>query len=170
MGVQTFASDLAVEGFDERIVCWLSRPAEVEDYTVGVSPEIEIARHKLAALVNADGLQIANFAEWRETVRARSNPSPALSGTLSREGRGTRDGGIVASGSRKGRGMIEGQGVEWRAGVLYVGSQGGRSSVVEHLLPKQNVVGSIPIARSKLLGTSWQQNSEPVVCADWRKS
>ena len=24
----------------------------------------------------------------------------------------------------------------------------GRSSVVEHLLPKQNVVGSIPIARS----------------------
>ena len=48
--------------------------------------------------------------------------------------------------------LVLNSGVERRAGVLYVGSQGGRSSVVEHLLPKQNVVGSIPIARSNFRG------------------
>lgn len=32
--------------------------------------------------------------------------------------------------------------------LVYAGRSSGRSSGVEHLLPKQNVVGSIPIARS----------------------
>ena len=64
VGVQAFASELAVEGLDEAIVRRLSRPREVQHDALLVSPEIEIAGDKLRSLVDADRLGIANgFAD-----------------------------------------------------------------------------------------------------------
>ena len=62
MSVQAFAAELAVERLDERIIRWLAGPREVEGHTIRVGPEIEIARHELAALVDPNGLRIANLS------------------------------------------------------------------------------------------------------------
>lgn len=64
MRVQTFASELSVEGFDEAVVRRLTRPREVQHDTFLVSPDIEIPGDELRSLVNADRLGIANgFAD-----------------------------------------------------------------------------------------------------------
>src|SRR6187200_3217156 len=64
MGVQTFASELAVERFDEAVVGRLTRPREIQHDTLLVSPDVEIARDELRSLVDADRLGIANgFAD-----------------------------------------------------------------------------------------------------------
>lgn len=64
MRVQTFASELAVEGFDEAVVYRLARPGEIQRDTLLVSPDIEIAGDELRSLVDADRLGIANgFAD-----------------------------------------------------------------------------------------------------------
>ena len=59
--IQAFAPELAVEGFDERIVRRLSGSPEVKGDTVRVGPEIEIAGDELASLVNADRLRITDL-------------------------------------------------------------------------------------------------------------
>ena len=56
--VQAFTADFAVKGFDECVVGWLARTAEVQRNAVGVSPQIKVARDELAALVNADCLWV----------------------------------------------------------------------------------------------------------------
>ena len=61
MCIQTFASDLAVEGFDKGVVSRFARPREVEGHVVRVSPQVEITRHELTALVNSDRLRIVNL-------------------------------------------------------------------------------------------------------------
>jgi len=62
--VQTFASELAVEGFDEAVVRRLSRPREIQHDTLLVSPDIEIAGDELRSLVDANRLGIADgFAD-----------------------------------------------------------------------------------------------------------
>ena len=58
--VQTFASEFAVEGFDEAVVRRLSRPREIPHDTFLVSPDVEIAGDKLRSLVDADRLGIAD--------------------------------------------------------------------------------------------------------------
>ncbi len=64
MGVQAFASELAVEGFDEAIVGRLARPREVQHDTFLVSPEVEIAGDELRSLIDADRFGIADgFAD-----------------------------------------------------------------------------------------------------------
>ena len=60
MRVQTFAPELAVKGFDEAVIRWLTRPREIQHDTLLVSPDIEIAGNKLQSLVDADRLGIAN--------------------------------------------------------------------------------------------------------------
>ena len=52
MRVQAFRPELAVEQFDEGIVGWLPWPGEVERHTTLVGPQVQIARHKLRALVH----------------------------------------------------------------------------------------------------------------------
>lgn len=59
MGVQTLRAEASVEGFDERVVSRLARPAEVERDAIGVSPQIEIAGDKFRSLIDADGFRIA---------------------------------------------------------------------------------------------------------------
>ncbi len=54
MRVQAFDPKPAVESFDESIVGWLARPAEVERDATLVSPEIEITRYKLGSAIDAD--------------------------------------------------------------------------------------------------------------------
>src|ERR1700722_7631089 len=49
MGVQTFRSEAAIEGFNECIVGRLSGPGEVERDAALVSPQIQVARHELGA-------------------------------------------------------------------------------------------------------------------------
>jgi hypothetical protein len=44
--VQAFASDLAVEGFHEGVVSWLSWRRKVKNDNIRVGPEIEVARYK----------------------------------------------------------------------------------------------------------------------------
>src|SRR3954470_2084514 len=67
VGVQAFASELAVEGFDEAVIGRLARPREIQHDTFLVSPDIEIAGDKLRALVDADRLGVASsFADALE--------------------------------------------------------------------------------------------------------
>jgi hypothetical protein len=61
MSVQTFRSETAIEGLDEGIVGRLSRPGEVQRDTS--SPEIQIARDEIGALIDTD--------------RCRESPLPA---------------------------------------------------------------------------------------------
>ena len=56
--VQAFASELAVEGFDEAVVGRLARPREVENDALLVSPQIKIPGDKLRALIDTDGFGI----------------------------------------------------------------------------------------------------------------
>ena len=60
MRVQALASELAAERFDEALVSRLARPREVQHNTLLVSPNIEIVGDELRALVDADGLGIAD--------------------------------------------------------------------------------------------------------------
>ena len=59
--VQAFRPELAVEGLDERIVRRLSRPQEVKRHSFHVCPQIELARDKLAALIDPDRRGIADL-------------------------------------------------------------------------------------------------------------
>ena len=43
VSVQTLGPELAVEGFDKRIVRWLAGSAEVQSDAVRVGPQVEIA-------------------------------------------------------------------------------------------------------------------------------
>lgn len=60
MSVQTLSAEASIEGFDERIVSRFARPTEVERDTIGIGPQIQIARDELGALIDADGLRITN--------------------------------------------------------------------------------------------------------------
>jgi hypothetical protein len=51
---KTFESDGCIEAFGVGIVGWLTWPTEIQRDAVGVGPEIELLRGKLAALVDAD--------------------------------------------------------------------------------------------------------------------
>ncbi len=57
--VQAIKPDTGIEALDERIVCGLARPAEVEDDTVCIRPEIELPRGELAAIVDPDAARFA---------------------------------------------------------------------------------------------------------------
>src|SRR5665213_931662 len=54
MSVQTLRSEPAIERFDEGVVGRLAWSREVERDTTLVSPQIQVARDKLGALVDAD--------------------------------------------------------------------------------------------------------------------
>ena len=54
MSVQTLGSEAAVERFDEGVIGGLAWPGEVERYTTLIRPQIQIPRHKLGALIDAD--------------------------------------------------------------------------------------------------------------------
>jgi hypothetical protein len=56
MRIQALTAELAVERFDKRIVGWFAWAGEVERDIPLIGPKIEIARDKLAALVDADRL------------------------------------------------------------------------------------------------------------------
>jgi hypothetical protein len=62
MRVQAFAAELAVEGLDERVVGGFAGSGEVARDIALIGPEIEIARHELAALVDPDCSGEANLA------------------------------------------------------------------------------------------------------------
>lgn len=62
--VQTFSPELAVQGFNEGIVCRLSWSREVESDASHVGPQIKFPADELRAIVNADGF-------WRSKVRGR---------------------------------------------------------------------------------------------------
>lgn len=61
IGVQALRAQLDVERFDEAVVCRLSWPGEIQDDRIGISPEIEVARDELAAIINPDRLRIADL-------------------------------------------------------------------------------------------------------------
>jgi len=62
VGIPTFRTEAAVEGLDERIVCRFAGAREVERHALGVSPQIEITRDELAALVDADRCWVAKLS------------------------------------------------------------------------------------------------------------
>ena len=62
MRIQALTAELAVERFDKRIVGWFAWAGEVERDIPLIGPKIEIARDKLAALVDADRLREADLA------------------------------------------------------------------------------------------------------------
>ena len=73
MCVQAFRPELAVESLDEGILGRLSGPGEVENDVVAVSPQIEIAGDKLAALVDTDRLRITELSADRSRVITTSS-------------------------------------------------------------------------------------------------
>ena len=56
MRVQKFRSEFAIERFDEGVVSGLAQPGEVERDIALISPQVEIARDELGALIDADCL------------------------------------------------------------------------------------------------------------------
>ena len=60
VGVQTLRPESTVERLDVCIVRRLPWPGEVECYALCIGPEIKIAADKLDALVDTDGLGIAD--------------------------------------------------------------------------------------------------------------
>jgi hypothetical protein len=60
-GVQAFGPEPAVEAFDERVVCRLSRAGEVQGHTLGVGPQVQIAGHELRTLIHADRFGRTDF-------------------------------------------------------------------------------------------------------------
>ena len=42
MGVQTFLAELAIKGFDDRVVRGLTTAIEVDVHLIGVSPQIHL--------------------------------------------------------------------------------------------------------------------------------
>ena len=59
--VEAFPSELAVEGFDERIVGGLAGTREVECHTTVIGPEIQIAGHELGALIHPYSLRVSEL-------------------------------------------------------------------------------------------------------------
>lgn len=77
MRVQAFAAQLAVERFDEGIVCGLARAGEVQDHTALVSPQIHVTRDKFTAIVHSYRLRVAEqlftmFAEDSKLIPEES--------------------------------------------------------------------------------------------------
>ena len=62
MRIQALGAELAVERFDEGVVGRFARPGEVERDAALVRPQIQIARHKLGALVDADGCRESHLS------------------------------------------------------------------------------------------------------------
>ena len=60
MGVRALRLQLAVECFDEAVIRGLSLLGEVQGDRIGISPEIEVPRYELAAIINPDRLGIAD--------------------------------------------------------------------------------------------------------------
>jgi hypothetical protein len=62
MMVQAHRAEPAVERLEEGIVGRFARTGEVERHALLISPQIQISRHELRALIYLDGLGIANLA------------------------------------------------------------------------------------------------------------
>ena len=58
---QAFRAEAIIGDVYECVVCWLSRPGEVEDNAVRIGSKIEIARDKLRSLIDMDRAGIAGF-------------------------------------------------------------------------------------------------------------
>lgn len=61
MRVQAFGAELAIEGFDEGIVCGFAWPGEVEGDTALVSQQVHAPRDDLAALIHPDRLRVSEL-------------------------------------------------------------------------------------------------------------
>lgn len=59
--VQALGPELAVEGLDVRIAGGFAGPGEVQDHIPLIGPQIEVARHELAAIVYPDHLRITHL-------------------------------------------------------------------------------------------------------------
>jgi hypothetical protein len=68
MRVQILAAELAVERFNDGIVGGFSRSGEVQRDVALVSPQIEVARDELAALVNPGSPWEADLAADRSNA------------------------------------------------------------------------------------------------------
>ena len=71
MGVEALGPEATVEGLDEGVVRWFAGSREVQCDAALIGPQVKIARHKLAALIDADRRQrsLGNNEFW-------NNPSP----------------------------------------------------------------------------------------------
>jgi hypothetical protein len=72
--VQTFASELAIEGFDEAVVGRLARPREVQHDTLLVSPDTEIAGDELRSWSTRMVFGYPTVLQMRSSVSTTSWP------------------------------------------------------------------------------------------------
>jgi hypothetical protein len=59
--VQTLVAKPTIERLNERIIRWLSWPAEVELHAVEVSPQIQAPRNELRTVVDSNRLWLATL-------------------------------------------------------------------------------------------------------------
>ena len=59
MRIQAFGPELAIQAFNERIVCGFSGPGKVHFHALRIGPKVKIFRDKLRSLVDPDGLRLA---------------------------------------------------------------------------------------------------------------
>ena len=64
MGIQALGPELAIEGLDEGIVGRFAGLAEVQHDALLIGPQVEVAGDELRALVDPDGLRIADPAAY----------------------------------------------------------------------------------------------------------
>lgn len=62
VAVQALVAKPAIEALDEGVVGWFARPREIERDAAGVGPQIQVARDRLAALIDPDRRGIAYLA------------------------------------------------------------------------------------------------------------
>ncbi len=61
MSVQAFGPELSVEAFNEGIVSRFAGAGEVQNNTLLISPQIEITRDELAAIIDTNGFWIPDL-------------------------------------------------------------------------------------------------------------
>ena len=74
MRVQAFRAESAIERFDDRILCGLAGPGEVDGDAALLGPEVNVARQELTALINSYGLGIHFCQQTRSSVATTSSP------------------------------------------------------------------------------------------------
>jgi len=61
IGIQTLVAEPSVEGFNQGIVGWFSRTAEVKRDLMQVGPLVERTRHELGAIVRGEAVMVGDW-------------------------------------------------------------------------------------------------------------
>ena len=122
MRVQTFRSEFAIERFNDRHSQWASRPGEVQRDIALISPQVEIARDELGALIDPDCLREhdlpTDLFEYLHNIRTAEGEPSFDCGREARERVNDREYPQLAPGRELIMDEVHGPGLVWSRGRL----------------------------------------------------